>query len=395
MIIFSVYFPTRSGCTDHFKSVMDELDACLSLFPSETVIFAGDFNADPGLVGETDSSLPTRLPNEQGAILNRYLAIWGYVSGHLHLFEGSQCSGPPDTYTSEAHGSSSCIDHILCHLSICDKLLDCLVLDDAPLNVSNRLPVVAEFSILPVVTNSSRFSVRVDPSNRRRPNWKRCSHTDLNDYREAVSRLLPTIPDSWDRQAVDRIVKDISESLRVAASRSLPIVSFRKYAKPGWNIELKLTHFKCKQPYRAWRINGRPSDPSNPFRRSYKEAKRVFRRALRRFKRQEFDTFLNSLDLDSRKLFRQLRMRNGSSPISTSSILVDNQSFSGADVVEGWASYFESLASTISSGFCPTNSCLVEEAVLSIFSKGPSNSAPVVITNNLVKVALDSISSMS
>ncbi len=48
-VVFSVYLPTRSGCTDKFKSVMDELDVCISLYSSDVILFAGDFNADPGV----------------------------------------------------------------------------------------------------------------------------------------------------------------------------------------------------------------------------------------------------------------------------------------------------------------------------------------------------------
>ena len=97
---------------------MDELDSCLLLYPSEVVIFAGDFNADPGWMIDGISSHP---PNEQGKILKRYLQKWDFVSGHL------KCSSWDSllTYTSEAHGSLSCIDHILCPASFCQNLGDC------------------------------------------------------------------------------------------------------------------------------------------------------------------------------------------------------------------------------------------------------------------------------
>ena len=49
VLLFSCYLPTRSGCTDLFKSVLDELDSCFTLYVGEILLFAGDFNADPGL----------------------------------------------------------------------------------------------------------------------------------------------------------------------------------------------------------------------------------------------------------------------------------------------------------------------------------------------------------
>ena len=76
VLLFSCYLPTRSGCTDLFKSVLDELDSCFTLYVGEILLFAGDFNADPGLL--VDSFC--RPANEQGIILNRYLSRWDYVS---------------------------------------------------------------------------------------------------------------------------------------------------------------------------------------------------------------------------------------------------------------------------------------------------------------------------
>ena len=60
--------------------------------------FAGDFNADPGWVDETDGSWEPR------AILNRYLAKGVmYLVTYTSLW-GSKClfSGPPDTFRSES-----------------------------------------------------------------------------------------------------------------------------------------------------------------------------------------------------------------------------------------------------------------------------------------------------
>ena len=74
--LFSCYLLTRSGGINPFKSVMHELDSCFNIYPSDVLLFAGDFNTDPELsVGSFH-----RPPNEQGIILQRYLRQWGYVS---------------------------------------------------------------------------------------------------------------------------------------------------------------------------------------------------------------------------------------------------------------------------------------------------------------------------
>ena len=69
---FSVYLPTRSGCTDDFQNCLDQLDSLLSFYGlSSDIVLLGDFNADLGLVGPWGST-PI---NEQGWILQRYLQI--------------------------------------------------------------------------------------------------------------------------------------------------------------------------------------------------------------------------------------------------------------------------------------------------------------------------------
>ena len=77
--VFSVYLPTRSGCTDNFKESLDTLQVIKEkLDPSGIVIFAGDLNADPGIHGGPFSATPA---NEEGRILTRYIQSWGFNFG--------------------------------------------------------------------------------------------------------------------------------------------------------------------------------------------------------------------------------------------------------------------------------------------------------------------------
>ncbi len=76
--IFPVYLPCRSGCTDHFKMVLDELDSAFDLYLDTIIIAAGDFNAD---LGYTDNGIHFP-PNEQGIILLRYIRKWDLSLSH-------------------------------------------------------------------------------------------------------------------------------------------------------------------------------------------------------------------------------------------------------------------------------------------------------------------------
>ena len=108
VFVFSVYLPSRSGCTDVFRESLDQLDAVLeSLPPSSDIIILGDFNADPGSQG---GALSTTRLNEQGRILVPSMVSWNLVSTHLHKSHLSSSH----TYESEAHGTLSTIDRVMC-----------------------------------------------------------------------------------------------------------------------------------------------------------------------------------------------------------------------------------------------------------------------------------------
>ena len=52
LYIFSVYLPSRSGCTDAFKESLDQLEAMFMILPpGANIIVMGDFNADLGQLG--------------------------------------------------------------------------------------------------------------------------------------------------------------------------------------------------------------------------------------------------------------------------------------------------------------------------------------------------------
>lgn len=79
--IFSVYLPSRTGCTDSFKEALDTLQVIKEkLNPSGLLVFAGDLNADPGTSG---GPVSTTLVNEQGRILSKYLQSWDL---HMLIF---------------------------------------------------------------------------------------------------------------------------------------------------------------------------------------------------------------------------------------------------------------------------------------------------------------------
>ena len=136
--VFSVYLPSRSGCTYNFKESLDMLQVIKeNLDPSGIVIFAGDLNADPGTHGGPLSTTPV---NEQGCFLARYIQSWGFTSAHLHL------SDTPSSHTFEnpSKQCKSTIGHFICASRHLPHFTFCHVIHDHPTNTSDHCPIVAE-----------------------------------------------------------------------------------------------------------------------------------------------------------------------------------------------------------------------------------------------------------
>ena len=115
-------------------------------------------------------------------------------------------------------------------------------------------------------------------------------------------------------------------------------------------------------------MQGKPSEPSNVFRLKYKDAKRIFRKALRKYKHNELDAFYTSLDLDPAKCFHGIRARRGKAQ-ATGNVIVNGQTFTGKQLVEGWATHFEKLASPNLDDFCKSTFLETETQVLDLFQQ--------------------------
>ena len=279
VIIFSVYLPCRSGCTDYFKELLDILDSTFTLYPGTIILFAGDFNADPGTVGGPRGN----IPNEQGILLARYLHLWDFVSVHRHHDSSSSVF----THFSEAHDSFSVIDHILCPRFFLSNFLSAFVKQDDPLNTSDHYPIVTEFIVRLQFSPGYCFPSPSSHGQSYTPNWSKCSPSILEMYARTVSSNLPPLPSSWSIESINTIIAQITSVLLTAARSLIPSKSYHKFKRPGWDSKLKEAQSQAKSAYLVWKQVGSPTDPSSPVRIKYKNAKRIFRRELRRYKRNE------------------------------------------------------------------------------------------------------------
>ena len=316
------YLPSRAGPTDPFKDSLDYLDSSLTNYGDSIPVILGDLNADPGQSG---GPLATTPPNEQGKILLRYLTRWNFVSTHLNT--PASVGNSSHTYASEAHHSSSTINHILCLKHFQSNLSHCRVYDENPLNLSDHLQVVGGlFCRLSMLTNISSPSF-IAP----KPNWSRLNSSEIADtYTVQVQSALSSLsfPDasfsSLCPSDIDSHLQNIVEILSSAAADTISSKKFLPHLKPGWNSSLSKAHRESKLRYRAWVKAGRPRDPLNQYRSAYKCAKTHFRKILRLHEAEQRDSFLLKLDLslyDLAKVFCLIRKVNGQLSVTTNTLV--------------------------------------------------------------------------
>ncbi len=186
IIFLAVYLPTRSGghgSTDDYKRELDLIDATIDN-SHPNVLILGDFNADLGQYG---GPLAYTTINERGRILLRYIKRWDFFSTHLSIPSGTATSQSPTyTYHSEAHNSVSTIDHIIAPKFLLNRFLNCRVLLNDPLNLSDHFPVVGELTcgcnLKQLYTTST--------ANKQTANWRKVNSRFI---RESYAPLLENL----------------------------------------------------------------------------------------------------------------------------------------------------------------------------------------------------------
>ena len=340
----SVYLPSRSGCTDDFRESLDYLDSLINTLGYDCdIVILGDFNADPGPSGGPKCSTPS---NEQGKILIQYLNRWNFLSTHLHL-GSSLCS---HTYESEAHGSFSTIDHILCQEHLLPSFHKSFVLEESVLNTSDHLPLSCSLHLsFPHVPRCKDFPAPPPRFNWRKPSADAIFSRYTVPLDQELSTLLPPADGIYDDPLIiDKVLSSITHNMKSISSRVIPIKRFQKHIVPGWNDTLRNAQKDAKLAFCAWKKAGKPRS-DDPLHSAYKLSKRTFRKLLRSHRnnlKEEFFLNLDKSNSDYRKLFRDIRSfsNKSCSKSFSSSIIWNGTTYKDNSLLEGWADYFEHLS---------------------------------------------------
>ena len=273
--IFCVYLPAR-GCADDIEITLDELSAILDNTELGSYnVLCGDFNADLGDMGGPRSIKRT---DNRGRLLYNFIMKYDLVPVNLGLL----ASGPINTHYGPT--GDTCIDYIMVPATISPQVRECMVLDYAPLNTSDHVPVglVLETGGIPKgVTQENRAS---------RTRWDKMTPEMLNNmYKCPLGRDLDNLYRRHeglilDEAGIEGLLAEIIELVKRHA-RAVPKSRYKCNVKPYWCPELNALKREKVQAYRNWCGAGRPRDPQSPEYIANKQAKKLFRKRIKRISR--------------------------------------------------------------------------------------------------------------
>ena len=94
--------------------------------------------------------------------------------------------------------------------------------------------------------------------------------------------LTTTMPNLDNIESIQHVALEVTQALKVAASKVIPSGKFKPKLKPYWKDGLDRLHENSKSQRCFWIQAGKPRETDNPYFRNYEDAKRAFRRELRR-----------------------------------------------------------------------------------------------------------------
>ena len=162
-------------CDDNFELFMEyvgKLSALIEESLTNNVAILGDFNA--GIDTQFDTELQALCSNLDLVVSD--CDFYGRTSGMF-------------THVSNAHGSTSWLDHVIhvCSRDMQAKLQSVSILDTLPSSGYVHVPLSAVFDF---ITNPVFIDTSTCPSNKVNFNWAKATDKDLIDYKYLTSIIV-------------------------------------------------------------------------------------------------------------------------------------------------------------------------------------------------------------
>ena len=254
----NVYLPYQ--CPDNYDLYVEylgKLSAIIEDYESSKVGIIGDFNAAVG----------TTFEGELLEVCTHHELI---ISDYEHFGRNSS----QFTFVSDAHSTTSWLDHIICSFNLFTILSDLCILDKLP--SSDHLPIGCNLcfdldTCMSTPSVSDSCDVKLPTM---KCQWSKASDVEIEYYRMKSYISLDTIfiPDvvkcvnnncrSKEHQGqLDSYFTSISDTLDLTSKQTIPTSKIKcpsEYIVPGFNDYLKDLHDSARNSYMVWKQNGKP-----------------------------------------------------------------------------------------------------------------------------------------
>ena len=340
IFIVGVYFPSSNAAIHMYRECMDILEDIIhQLHHKGTLVILGDFNAH---IGDFGGPRSFDSINEKGKELIELMQRTNFKSVNSQLF----CTGPIETFYGQEGLITTTIDHIFMKVDELFLVSDCSVQNENCINLSFHLPIFCSLNIhllhhvrLNMIEPCNKISWKLIQSPKIHSKYQKCLEKKLESY---TGHNICSMSD------LESTIIQFNKVLITSAKESIPRVKSKPYLKPYWSKSFKQLHYDVRKFRREWLRAGKPRNQSDQFFRNYKEAKRKFRKELRK-KALENELKVNS---DMQQIYkydksgfhkcisrkRQFRNNCGSVLKVGQNLLTDKE-----EVLEVWRSHYETL----------------------------------------------------
>ena len=286
--------------------------------------------------------------DNRGRLLYNFIMKYDLVPVNLGLL----ALGPINTHYGPT--GDTCIDYIMVPATISPQVRECMVLDYAPLNTSDHVPVgvVLETGGIPKgVTQENRAS---------RTRWDKMTPEMLNNmYKLPLGRDLDNLYRRHeglilDEAGIEGLLAEIIVLVK-RHERAVPKSRYKCNVKPYWCPELNALKREKVQAYRNWCGAGRPRDPQSPEYIANKQAKNLFRKRIKRISREydesKIEEAIKSAELNHSVFWKLLKREKDGPKIKSPSIKTPG----GAvvhdvdDILRVWEGHFSMLGTPVES----------------------------------------------
>lgn len=346
MYLIGVYLPSSGSNIGKFREYLECLEDVVNEFKySGSVIIAGDLNAHIGNYSGPRCLNP--VINERGKDIIKFMERSDLVAvNSLEL-----CTGPIETFYSGGGTIASTVDYILVEKQSLRLVQSCKVSDDHCANLSSHFPLYCSLLFcLPLspLSNNQKNFIKVSA-------WKvlETNQAARLSYEDAVTHNLDSVKDTLTGiDCVDEL-EDAFHSLclvlKSAEMKSVPKTKFKPYLKPFWK-SLKPFHDNSRRCRSIWIRPGRPRDKNNKYFHEYKNAKRLFRREMRRKQQEDeskkFESLEEIFETDRSGFYKALAKLRRTKGKSCSSLKVDGKIVTDdAELLSIWEKHYSELFS--------------------------------------------------